>query len=427
MAVQKPTQGGYASGAAHTGTIAPERIRVYRLDEVFHRDPYKNPLLTLLNAVGLTPCSNNKFEWLERDRTRRTSQVVSIDTIPATISDFDVTVTSTHGVVFMVDQLIYFPATEVVARVISISGDVLTCQEVCADDAGVPGSLTNPNANDEILIIGTAFPEASSKPESQHIQPSNEFNYIGEHRDTWAISKQMMATDVYGNPEAQALALETMGVHKSSLERSLWWGKRQLVAGSDSSGDGIRYISGGVLERLTTHVSATSLASYTFDNLVDDCTPLFEENPGQTYFAFCGPQILNRFSKRTFQADDASGAGYAPVTITNERPMMSEAFGLRITELVMPHGTLKLIPHYEIFRTRPTLADPGSETELLAYQMVVLDLDLVQGCTLAGHGIGVIEENLQSPGDHKRIDGITSDLGLMLKHESKHMKFRFTA
>ena len=432
-------------GAAHVDTIAADRIRTYRLDEVFHRDPYKYPLLTLVNAIGLTDVPNNKFEWLERDRTRRTVETIGTQWQDAELGgvgpyplsniwvDQQVAGESggDHGAMFMVDQLVYEVSSQRLMKVTAVQRNT----DIGAGDSGALGTHTKVSGYqvnttfqvdkgervEECLIIGTAKPEASSKPGSTHIQPTTEYNYVQETRDTWAISKQMLATDVYGNPEAQALAQETMGIHKSSLERTLWFGKRALFAGNTanaSADDGQTWMTGGVNERISTNTSAAALDEATWDVVggTNGLAPLFEDNPGATLFGFCGPEVMSRYSSLTFQGTHGS--------LTNTRPMSDEVFGLRVTEFVFPHGVLKLIPQYEIFRTRPVLATPTNER--LALMMFVLDLDQIQGCTLAGHGLGIIEENLQAPGDHKRIDGITSDIGLMMKHESKHMKFHYT-
>lgn len=426
MAVSNVVKTPISGSSLTTSTGADKRIVTYRLDEVFHIEPYKTPLLALLQRIGIESCPNNKVEWLERGRMQRTGQLGANATWSTGADGEEIEVTVVDRSVFMVDQLIYCvdanggDSGTWVARVTSTDSADVTKMSIARVLSDTATAAPNVTANDkaELLVIGYAGEEGSSKPASLHIQPDNEYTYIQEFRSTWNISKQMQATDVYGQPEAQALAMETMGVHRMDLERAAWFGVRNKQAANEN--DNTRWYTDGVLNRIQTNnqLATGDVHDLTYDLMVTQLQPLYELNPGQTLFGFCGPAILNRVSTLTWQG------GTAGAQSSNTRPLMDEVFGIRVAEVHTPHGILKLIPHYEVFRRRATLDTPP--TNMLSLQFVVLDLDEVRGCTLAGHGLGVVEENIQSPGDHVRIDGITSDFGLMLKHEAKHGKYAFT-
>ena len=121
-------------------------------------------------------------------------------------------------------------------------------------------------------------------------------------------------------------------------------------------------------------------------------------------------------------APEWQGKGGIYANVQNNRDLLSEVFGMKISRIQLPHGNLALIPHYEVFRSR--LAATKASTKL-AEQLVVLDLNQVKGVTLRGKGIGIIEENIQSPGDHGRMDVVYSYFGLKLRHEKRSGKWRF--
>ena len=428
------------SGGALTSNIASDRIRVYRLDEVFQLEPYKTPLLALMQRIGIESCPNNKFEWLERGRMQRSTTTVEEFEWNSGEDQEIRAISVTNRDIFLVNQVVYCVDTQGgagswVGRVVDLTGELgdysgayeaISVARVLPDDAPIELDAITTNQHSELLIIGWAGEEGSGLPPSSHVQPDTEYGYIQEFRNTWQISKQLAATDVYGQPEAQALATETMGIHRMDIEKAAWFGVRRK---NDANGDNARWYSDGVLNRIATHNSLNDgvmADNLTYDNMVSEIQPLYELNPGQTLFGFCGPSILSRVSSLTWQGGDTLATKAPRTTISNDRPLMSEVFGMRIAEVHTPHGILKLIPHYEVFRRRATYTDPGPDYNVLALQLVVLDLDEIRGCTLAGHGIGVIEENVQPVGQHSRIDGITSDFGLMMKHEVKHGKYAFT-
>ncbi len=407
------------TGSALVSSVVAERIPVFRMDEVFQLEPYQAPLLALLQRIGLTSVTNNKYEWLERDRMQRTTQINETPSAWTTGADGE-----TH--VFVVDNGTIFVPGDVVynvtgsgtsgrwtARVISATATSVTCARILADGATPVAAQTSGADDDELLIIGSVNEEFSSKPTPRHVQPTNNYNYVQEFRNTWSLSKQMMATGLYGNPEAQELARETVGIHKMDVERTAWFGTRRLQAASGSSNN--RWHTGGVVPSITENdLTSPSLGSETHSDLSGDLAPVYELNGGQPLFGFCGSDVMARFATTAWQG------GTAGSPTVNNREMNSEIFGIRITEILTAHGVLRLVPHYEIFQSRIAVG-----TELLSKMLVVLDMRLISGVTLGGHGLGVVEPNLQDAGDHGRIDGITSDFGVQLKHQKRHAKYHY--
>ena len=201
------------SGSALTSNIASDRIRVYRLDEVFQLEPYKTPLLALMQRIGIESCPSNKFEWLERGRMQR-STTTKVTFQWLTGEDGEVTAVSVHDrSIFLENQVVYCTddkwnseltgAGSWVGRVVDLTGAAgedeggtnISIARVLPEGA-TPVENLSTGGHAELLIIGWAGEEGSGLPPSSHVQPDTEYGYIQEFRNTWQISKPLAATDV---------------------------------------------------------------------------------------------------------------------------------------------------------------------------------------------------------------------------------------
>ena len=440
-----PTSGSGGAAIVSSGTIASDRIRVFREDEIFQLEPYEIPLLALLQRIGMEEVPNPTFEWLERDRTQRSALTADVehtwadagdlgdDGYPARYSCAVTLLNSVEAACFKVNHMVYCVTgqasstdTNWRALVTKVDGGVITLSYIEDKSSKTDITIAAPAAiaaKSELLIIGSAYEEFSGQPEAFSIQPTTEFNYVQHFRDTWGISDYAETLDVYGDPEFAEQAEEAIGLHRLDVERTAWFGVRNV---SSATSNQPRYYTSGVMARLATNVfeSAETLANWSYGDLVDDSAQLFEYSPGTTKFAFCGQDVLSRVSRPSWQGTGGGGAPTEYTNVQNNRDLLSEMFGMKITRLMLPHGVLALIPHYEVFKSRIPLAADSVE-EHLADQLVALDLDLVRGVTLRGKGIGILEENIQSPGTHGRVDGVYSYFGTKLRHEKRHAKWRF--
>jgi len=307
-----------------------------------------------------------------------------------------------------------------VARVSASTPATPSVDLVLIGDAYGGGAIDDvDNTDDDVLIkIGTAFEEFSSKPDATHIQPAEVLNYIQHFRNTWAVGDYTEQLDVYGVPELALQAEESIGKHRLDVERSSWFG---LYLAENDTTVQPTYYSGGVNEYLTTNLVlyAGVLADWEYGDLVDDAGAVFQYKAGETKLMFAGTEVMNRMGNPSWQ-----GAGDTVYTnVQNNRDLLSEIFGMRIKEIVLPNGNLRVIPHYEVFVDRIAPTTPG----LISKQCYILDIRQLRAMTLRNKGIGMIEMNIQDAGQHGRMDGVYSYFGLEFKHEKRHARIQFTS
>lgn len=422
-----------------TGTIAAERIVVFRAPEIAQLDPIRRPLLALLDRLGLEDCPGPKFDWLEEDRMTAATTVNATQVVGTAIGGSS-TIDVEEASIFKVNH-VFFNVTGTTAGAGTgqfaglVTGVDETNNRITYTLLGAPSGTgiapialpgANLTDNDELLVIGSSYPEFSSRPVPMAVQPTNQFNYVQMFRDTWAASDYMQATGLYGEDEFARLGRRTVDRQMSDIEHALWLGIRHVnsvvAATNYSSATQPQWKTGGVFQFIFTNdtIADTDLGNLTYATYNTLVSPQMLYDPGNTFFGFSGSQFMLRIVTPGFMG----GAGSTLAPVTNEREMTSEIFGLRIKRLMMAHGDVLLIPHYEVFRRRETYTG-GTPANRRGFEHAVLNMDLVAGYTLAGHGIGEIEQNIQSPGDSGRIDGSKSYVGLKLQNEARHGEYQF--
>lgn len=443
-----PTVPVQSNVGVSTGTIAAERIVVFRAPEIAQLDPIRRPLLALLDRLGLEDCPGPKFDWLEEDRMTASTLsgtilgvgTQTVNTALGSSSTIDVHEAS----IFKINH-VFFNVTGTAAAGNTgqfaglVTGVDETNDRITYTLLGAPsGTAIAPIAlpggtladNEELVVIGSSYPEFSSRPVPMAVQPTNQFNYVQLFRDTWAASDYMQATGLYGEDEFARLGRRTVDRQMSDVEHALWYGIRHVnsvTATNYSSAAQPQWKTGGVFNFLFTNdtIADAILANLTYATYNTLVSPPMLYDPGNTFFGFSGADFMLRVVNPGFMG----GAGSTSVPVTNEREMTSELFGLRIKRLMMAHGDVLLIPHYEVFRRREVHSALGGAVPVNRRQITqaLINMDLVAGYTLSGHGIGEIEQNIESPGDSGRIDGSKSYVGLKLQNEARHGEYQFTA
>ena len=421
-----PTVPGAAvATGVSTGTVFSDRIVVFRAPEIAQKDPIKRPLLTMLSFLGLEDVPGPKFDWLEEDRMAITTSVKGAQTLAGTVAGTTDDIKVNDAYVFKAGSIGYLitpvhssgtgPFRFIVNSVADNETINITLLEAAAADA-----LKD---KDEIVVIGTAYQEFSDKPLPQAVQPTNEFNYIQLFRDTWAASDYMQATQVYGQSEFERLANRAVLKQMADIEHAIIYGIRHVdsvVAASNySSASTPTWKTGGLTYFITSNVPTTAVGSLTYETYSASVAPAMYYNPGGRWLGVSGVEAHNAINKMKF----LEGLG-TNVEVSTTRSVMDEMFGMSLSRLVTPHGTVNLVPHYEVLRRRTTTTLGDNAKDQRGHLHLLLDMDQLRGCTLAGNGLAQIEQHIENPGQSGRQDGAKSYFGLKTGEEAHHVEYQ---
>ena len=430
------------TGGVSTGTIAAERIKTLRMEQIMELEPYKTTLLSLITAFGWRSVPSVRWDWQEEVRATAHCLVDGAQTWSdnGALSQptVNLLVNTPGSTPFLVGDLVeaHSPLTgtsgHFLAHITAIPDATHITLSAVGEWTYITGGTetlagTGIATLAELVKSGRVEAEGSNAPAAQHNQTDNVFNNIQPMRHTWQVSKSLQHTDLYGIPEFQRRAARIMGIHKMALEYLAFYGRRSIL--NDTTENPTRTTRGLIASLSTNALTATSLATYTFYggdgalsigfdgwNSDSEILGLFGN---ASKLAFCGPAVMNRFSSPGFggRADgDADDEGVRLL-----RDPMSDVLHTQVRRLETGNLTVKLINHKEIFRSRQSYTG----TRAPARTMVVLDLageagqPGMQGVYQEGLQTQ-IETNIQANGDHVRKDGIFTYFGFEVHNEAKH-------
>ena len=433
------------TGGVSTGTIAVERIKTLRMEQIMELEPYKTTVLYLITAFGWKSVPSFRWDWQEEVRATAHCLVngagqVWSDTGVASQPTVNLIVDNPGSAPFLVGDMVeaHSPldgtSGRFLARLTAIPDATHITLSAVGEWSYIGGGFTEVLAGTgiaddaELVKAGRADVEGSNAPAAQHNQTDNVYNFIQPMRHCWQVSKSLVGTDLYGIPEFQRRAARIMGIHKMAMEYLAVYGRRSVLNGATENP--LRTTRGLIPSLTTNALTATSLATYTFYggdgalaigfdgwNSDSEILGLFGN---ATKLAFCGPAIMNRFSSPSFQTRADGDVGTAQ-DVRLERDAMSDVLKTQVRRLETANLTVKLINHKEIFRSRQSYTG----TRAPARTMVVLDLageagqPGMQGVYQEGLQTQ-IETNIQANDAHVRKDGIFTYFGFEVHNEAKH-------
>jgi len=307
-----------------TGNIESQRLVRDVSKRITLLDPSAAPLTNLLvRAEGRSrKVTNPKFEMMELRRPGESTTVSA--TVTATTTATTITVASDDY--FMANDVIMDVTTHEVMLVQSATGNLVTVVRAIGGDIGAL------NAGATLLRIGNSQPENSSKPGLLSRNVEFLYNYIQIQRKNWAASQTLQDTETYGEKDEQTRNRESSIEHMVDLEKTLWFGKRDIRAGTtfpqrftggvfwflDQSG------SGSVLQNVGGTLSQDLVNSWAEDLFLYDDSPKV---------VFCGMRALTAYTNLAQQGGHM-----------NLEPG-GKVFGLNIRRIITAHGVLNLVRH----------------------------------------------------------------------------------
>lgn len=231
------------------------------------------------------------------------------------------------------------------------------------------------NANDWLYQIGSAFEQASVRPQANALQPQYISNNTQIFRNSWAISGTAAAVETYvGMGEMAENRADCASFHAQDIEKSLFFGQKSISTVNNqvmSTMDGLE----SVLTQLAPANITTAGATTNYDQLEAMLDPVFsvatDAKVANERVLFVGGKalrVINKIGRLTGQYQIIDGA-------TN--------FGLQFSTFKIPRGTFRMIEH-PLLNSNPWLSSAAFAVDLSTFDVAWLRKTFHKGYGLTG-------------------------------------------
>jgi hypothetical protein len=245
--------------------------------------------------------------------------------------------------------------------------------------------------DDPLLNLGNASHEASTSPNSRSTQPEELYNVVQHMRTSYEVSNDnIQEKKRYGKDERGRLGRKALRRHRMSIERVILWGERRYTANDRRTCGGLLttfiksniYSAGGTL----TENKFWEFSEMAFSSSSDD---------NETKTLVCSSRVITVLNKLF--------AGR--ITIS---PMIKK-YGMRLYQLVTPHGTFNIIKSKALENT-------------FAYEAISVDMDCVELQIFAGNDTKLYTDIKRENGYDGKKDEYRTKFTLKCTLEKKHAR-----
>jgi hypothetical protein len=210
-------------------------------------------------------------------------------------------------------------------EVSSVSSNVVTVRRGVGN-SGVGVAILD---NDELVVIGSAYPEGAASQSARSTKEVKNYNYLQIQRTPIEETRTYSKTEMWTEND-WAFEVKKQGIeHLKKLERMFWFGKREegTDTTNNTSGKPKRYSGGIISQFLQTNRTAFSgtLTESDFHSFLE--TGL--KNGSSMKYLFCAPRVL------TVISNFAHGRLNTKID--------DKIYGVTIHEYQSPHGLVKLV------------------------------------------------------------------------------------
>lgn len=234
---------------------------------------------------------------------------------------------------------------------------------------------TAADVNDWVYQIGTAFEQASVRPQANSLQPQYITNNTQIFRNSWALSgtADAVATHVGMGEQAENRA-DCASFHAQDIEKSLFFGQKSISTLNNqviSTMDGLE----AVVQAYAPANISTAGATTTYDQLEAMLDPVFnvatDAKVAPERVLFVGGKalrVINKIGRLAGQYQIVDGQ-------TN--------FGLQFSTFKIPRGSFRMIEH-PLLNSNPWLASSAWAVDLTTFDVAWLRKTFHKGYGLSG-------------------------------------------
>jgi hypothetical protein len=362
-------------------------------------EPDQAALLVLTTAAGKRkqPAKAHKIEWPEDQEVGLWGSVsngtTDYSSVATNVFVGDVTI-------FAVADLVAIPkaasssAAEEVARITAISGTTNGTLTITRNIGGAGADTIG--ATNSLRILGPAFAEDAAPGAVRSTTKVMKVSYIQIFKDAQKITDSADAVEQYGAPEGERAyqQFKLMQKHRNGIEAALLWGRASESLASPSS----VWTTMGLKSRIAANVTDIS-TTFSVAKMNSISESAFRYGQPEK-LAVCAPVFVSAFN--------SFGQGKLQMS-TGEK-----VFGVNITKVITPHGTLNLARNWRMEAGVTGAAGFNDE-------MYIIDLPSIKTRVLKGFDTKLYQDIVKD-GATQKVDEIRTYMGFEIHHESRHAR-----
>ncbi len=222
----------------------------------------------------------------------------------------------------------------------------------------------------EWLGVGTAFEEASIRPQALNIQPVKITNYTQIFRNTWAVSESTRATlTIAGDTNVAESRTDCAAFHAVDIEKALFFGQKST---GSRNGQPFRTMDGfqSIVSNLTYYPSSYAVANVTTAGSTTSYTQL-EAALDPLFNQATDPKVGN---ERMLFVGGTARKVINAIGRLNGTYMMVDgqtSYGLQFQTFKISRGTFKVIEH-PLFNSNSTWSKMAMALDLSTFSIAYL-------------------------------------------------------
>jgi hypothetical protein len=262
-----------------------QRYVIDMKEAVAELEPSEIPFVTMLtnSEFGTRNAASTKIEWPETEDIPAITVAAASFLVGAT----SFAVAAGTGAYFKPNDLIRNDLTGEVMRIDSVATDTLTV--VRGIGAGGTG-VASVGSADTIVRLSNASISGGTLPAIRMARFVFNFNYCQITRDPVSVTNDGNKVKMYGGNFLDFAKKQKRREHLKSLERTLFWGKRDLKTDSAVAGTAgyPQFMCGGLVSFISANITNLNGGTLSTTNLEAGLRSIFRYG-SQRRIAFCSP------------------------------------------------------------------------------------------------------------------------------------------
>jgi len=383
--------------------VADGRPKHWRATVLLRYPNGEAPLYALTSAMKSEAVDDPEFNWWEKPmQTRRLALAANLDNTGGTenITVVEDGLSLKEGDLLLVEEsseILYVatdPSSDTVVSVTRAYG-----ADVPATAVTYNGASVNPN----LLVIGSAYEEGSDAPDGRAYDPTKKYNYTQIFRNTFEHTRTAMKTRLRTGDEVKEAKRECLELHSRDIELAFFRGVRRETTKNSKP---LR-LTGGVKSFIpSSNVKTVASGTLDMETLENYMESIFLYGSSEK-MAFCGNRVLTAINRCVRRNS-------AYQVFANEK-----VFGMQVSKLVSPFGTLMLKTHPLFNQITGSAAGAGQTYYSMNSTMVVLDQKNLVYRYFKGDDTRY-EAKLQDNGIDGEKSGFLTECGLEVHHGETH-------
>jgi len=293
-------------------------------DSILELEPNQAPFVTLLAKLKKVKATNPKFQWQE-------SQSMPWLTTLSASATSAATALGVTADIFRVGDVVRITETgEAILVTTTAAGAITATRALGSGASSAAGAVAAASATSaaELFIVGNANAEGASLREIKHPALNTQYNYAEIFRTPVGVTGTEDWTEHYGGDELARLRAKFGIEHMRNLERSFWFGARDIKNTNQRT-------TGGVVEFLNTN-KTTGVGSLTEATMKSFLKSGFRYGSDRKWF-FCSPTVKGAI-------DGFPGAANTNSVVVND-PKGELSYGIILNTYYSSYGIIDIIMH----------------------------------------------------------------------------------